>query len=135
MTEVPEQKDFRESAASAAKREADRDSLFMKAMLRFPTTGEAGEVRIRNLSAGGVMAEAPVQVTRGEKIELELRNIGWITGTVAWIAEGRIGISFDYPVDAKKVRRPVGQSEQDLPTYLKKLDREQAQSKANMRSI
>ncbi len=108
---------------SAAKRDADRDSLLLKATLKFSVSGEQGEVRIRNLSAGGLMAEAPVRVARGERVEVQLRNIGWIGGNVAWVAEGRIGIAFDHPIDPKVARNPVGTKELDLPTHLKKLNK------------
>ncbi len=114
------------SDAAAAKRGGDRDSLFLKAILRFPSSklasmGDQGEVRIRNLSAGGLMAETPVRVTRGEPVEVNLRSIGWITGHVAWVTEGRIGIAFDHPINPKDARNSIG-SECDLPNYLKKLN-------------
>lgn len=101
------------------KRELDRDSLFLHATLRFIDGDDCGEVRIRNLSAGGLMAEAPVIAKRGDKVELELRNIGQVSGYVAWVAQGRLGIAFDHPIDPKQARKPVGQSKQELPRYLK----------------
>ncbi|MEP7348849.1 MAG: PilZ domain-containing protein [Sphingorhabdus sp.] len=107
---------------TGAKRDQGRDSLLLKAILRFPSSGKEGEVRIRNLSSGGLMAETPVRVTRGEVVEINLRSIGWVTGHVAWITEGRMGIAFDHPLNPKAARKPVGQSEQDLPPYLKKLN-------------
>lgn len=106
----------------AAKRGLDRDSLLLKAILRFPRTKEEGEVRIRNLSAGGLMAEAPLRVARGELVEIHLRSIGWISGHVAWVTEGRLGIAFDHPINPKDARKPVGTNEQELPNYLKKLN-------------
>jgi PilZ domain len=121
--------------SGVAKREIDRDSLFLKAELRFPASNEQGEVRIRNLSAGGLMAEAPVQVARGEKVELNMRNIGWISGVVAWVAEGRIGIAFDHPIDPKAARKPVGQSESDLPLYLRKIDQKQKVMISKLRRV
>jgi PilZ domain len=111
-----------------AKRGKDRDSLFLKATLRFPVSNAVGEVRVRNLSAGGLMAEAPLMASRGERVEIELRNIGWISGSVAWLAEGRIGISFDHPIDPKEARKPVGSNESALPNYLKRIDIEQKKS-------
>ncbi|AMO73459.1 hypothetical protein AZE99_13370 [Sphingorhabdus sp. M41] len=101
------------------KRELDRDSLFLKAELRFVDGDNCGEVRIRNLSAGGLMAEAPVQTKRGDKVELELRNIGRVTGHVAWVAQGRFGVAFDHPIDPKLARKPVGQTKSELPHYLR----------------
>jgi hypothetical protein len=115
-------------SAAEVQRNEDRDSLFLKAVLRFPTSDVEGEVRIRNLSAGGLMAEAPVRVARGEKVEINLRSIGWISGSVAWVTEGRLGIAFDHPIDPKSARNSVGSNNVELPFYLQKLD--QAATKA-----
>lgn len=115
--------------AQAVKRELDRDSLLLKAVLRFPRTKHEGEVRIRNLSAGGLMAEAPLRVVRGELVEIHLRSIGWISGHVAWVTEGRLGIAFDHPINPKDARKPIGASEHEVPTYLKKLANPAAPSK------
>ncbi|WP_339823253.1 PilZ domain-containing protein [uncultured Parasphingorhabdus sp.] len=106
-------------AVDYPKRQLDRDSLFLKAELRFIDGDDCGEVRIRNLSAGGLMAEAPVLAKRGDKVQIELRNIGRITGYVAWVAQGRFGVAFDHPIDPKLARKPVGQKKQDLPQYLR----------------
>lgn len=107
---------------ASAKRGMDRDSLFLKAILRFGGSAIEHEVRIRNLSAGGLMAEAPLQVARGERVEINLRTIGWITGNVAWVTEGRVGIAFDHTINPMDARKPVGNSESDLAPYLKKLN-------------
>ena len=116
-------------AINHPKREADRDSLFLKADLRFVDGDDCGEVRIRNLSAGGLMAEAPVITKRGDKVEMELRNIGRVTGYVAWVAQGRFGVAFDHPIDPKLARKPVGQNKLELPRYL----RQQAKKTAPLR--
>ncbi|MEM8919256.1 MAG: PilZ domain-containing protein [Pseudomonadota bacterium] len=102
------------------KREVDRDSLFLQARLKFVDGDDCGDVRVRNLSAGGLMAEAAVRAKRGDRIELELRNIGKVTGHVAWVAQGRFGVAFDHAIDPKLARKPVGQSKLDLPHYLRK---------------
>ncbi len=106
-------------ALGHSKRELDRDSLFLKAELRFVGGDNCGEVRIRNLSAGGLMAETPVLTARGDKVELELRNIGRVTGRVAWVAEGRFGVAFDHQIDPKLARKPVGQGKSELPRHLR----------------
>ena len=108
--------------AASAKRGLNRDSLLLKAVLRFPSANDEREVRIRNLSAGGLMAEVPVRVARGEPVEINLRSIGWITGHVAWVTDGRIGIAFDHPINPMDARKPVGSSELEMPNYLKKLN-------------
>jgi hypothetical protein len=117
------------SEVPSAKRGLDRDSLLLKAVLRFPRTKDEGEVRIRNLSAGGLMAEAPLRVARGEAVEIHLRSIGWISGHVAWVTEGRLGIAFDHPINPKDARKPVGTTEHEIPTYLKKINNPVAPNK------
>lgn len=125
---------FENKVALNAKRNTDRDSLLLTAILRFPSSGNENEVRIRNLSSGGLMAEAPVRVARGEKVEISLRNIGWISGNVVWVAEGKLGIAFDHPIDPKDARKPVAKTVQDMPNYLKKLNQASAAPK-NLRRI
>jgi PilZ domain len=113
---------FKTENAAAAKRGNNRDSLLLKAILRFPNSSEEREVRIRNLSAGGLMAEVPARVARGEPVEINLRSIGWITGHVAWVTEGRLGIAFDHSINPIDARKPVGTAELEIPPYLKKLN-------------
>ena len=119
---------------SDVKREQNRDSLFVKAVLRFPTSGDEKEVRVRNISSGGLMAEAPLRTPRGDPIEVRLRNIGWVSGKVAWVAESRFGIAFDYPIDPKMlaVREHSGY---EIPRYLAKLDTPNAQMPKKLRPI
>ncbi|MVZ97159.1 PilZ domain-containing protein [Sphingorhabdus sp. IMCC26285] len=114
---------------ATAKRGNNRDSLLLKAVLRFNGVVDDREVRIRNLSAGGLMAEAPMRVARGEPVEIHLRSIGWISGHVAWVTDGRIGIAFDHPINPKDARKPVGNGDLEMPDYLKKLNNPAAPGK------
>lgn len=134
MNRPIEQVDMAENTGPS--RSNDRNSLLLKAVLRFPTLGSESEVRIRNLSSGGLMAEAPVRANRGDVVEVNLKNIGWITGKVAWVAESRFGIAFDYPIDPKAARQPVGASKPDetMPHYLRKLNN-QALNKPPLRRL
>jgi hypothetical protein len=104
-------------ALNLPKRGLDRDSLLLKAELRFVGGDDCGEVRIRNLSAGGLMAEATALTKRGDKVQLELRNIGLVTGHVAWVAQGRFGVAFDHPIDPKLVRQPFGRNKSELNSF------------------
>jgi hypothetical protein len=113
---------FGEDSMSIAKRGMDRDSLFLKAILRFTSAKDEHEVRIRNLSAGGLMAEILTDVPRGERVEINLRSIGWVSGRIAWATDGRVGIAFDHPINPKDARKPVNAGERELPLYLKKLN-------------
>lgn len=127
-------KPFVDTSAADAKRGDGRDSMLLKAILRFQTSRE-DEVRIRNLSAGGLMAEAPIPVARGEKVEVNLRNIGWISGSVAWVSEGRLGIAFDHPIDPAIARKPVNSGDPDLPRYLQKINQMTAPKSQTLRRV
>jgi flagella basal body P-ring formation protein FlgA len=100
-------------------RGADRDSLFLQASLILPGQSDPVVVRVRNLSAGGMLAEAQIEIAQGAAVEVELRNIGAVAGRVVWVSEGKFGIAFDAPVDPQAVRRQVV-SESDLPPYLRR---------------
>jgi hypothetical protein len=84
-------------------RHEERDSLFLLAQLRPDGSDRSVQVRVRNLSGGGMMAEGDAQVTRGSRVEVELRAIGWVEGTVAWKQDNRFGIAFVDEIDARRV--------------------------------
>lgn len=87
-------------------RQVNRDSLFLLAQLK--VDGREGEtrVKVRNLSPGGMMAEGDVAVMRGSLVSVELRNLGWVDGTVAWKQDNRFGIAFVNDIDPAAVRAP-----------------------------
>ncbi|MGY6550995.1 MAG: PilZ domain-containing protein [Erythrobacter sp.] len=85
-----------------------RDSLFLLANLQIENKSERHRVRVRNLSDGGMMAEATnIFVQRGNRVTVELRNIGEVAGSVAWVQDNRFGIAFDVDVDSQRARRPA----------------------------
>ena len=91
----------------ARQRNEARDSLFLVA--RLTVGGMPGEqVRVRNLSAGGLMAEYPAAVESGTAVRIELRGIGEIGGRIAWATDGRIGVAFDSHIDPMLARKPIG---------------------------
>ncbi len=120
---------IRDETFSPAKRKMNRDSLLLKAVLRFSNAQEEYEVRIRNLSAGGLMAEVPNGLSRGERVDVKIQNIGWVGGHVAWAIDGRIGVAFDKVLNPQDARIPVRVSELDVPPYLKKLNEKTAPGK------
>ena len=98
-------------------RNISRDSLFLMADVRLQ--GEQGEqrVKVRNLSSGGMMAEGGPVVTRGGNLSIQLRNIGWVEGVVAWVQEERFGIAFSQEIDPKLARAPVGSTDVNAPRF------------------
>ena len=91
-------------------RSVARDSLFLLADFRIAQSEETHRVRVRNLSDGGMMGEGSLRVRRGDRVEVQLRNIGKICGSVAWVQDDRFGIAFDEEIDSQRARRPAGSS-------------------------
>ncbi|HEX8484711.1 PilZ domain-containing protein [Sphingomonas sp.] len=92
-----------------------RDSLFLLAQIRIDDSDRWADVRVRNLSPGGLMAELEKPLAVGTVVELELRGIGAVTGRIAWHTEGRAGIAFEDAIDPLKARKPVGTGKGDPP--------------------
>ena len=99
-------------------RSVKRDSLFLTAELTLADGGGSIRVKVRNLSDGGMMAEADLYVERGMRLAVDLRNVGRVTGSVAWTQDNRFGIVFDNEIDSKKVREPTAPGEK-TPRYVR----------------
>ena len=84
-----------------------RDSLMLAA--NFRVEGKPDEqVRVRNLSSGGMMAEYAAPIARGTVVHVEVRGVGWVSGQIAWATDGRVGVAFDTDIDPMLARKPVG---------------------------
>ncbi|MBC2670033.1 PilZ domain-containing protein [Novosphingobium piscinae] len=88
-------------------RHISRDSLFILAELRLGDHGSEYRVKVRNLSSGGMMAEGDVPVTRSDAISVNLRKVGWIDGSVAWVEGNRFGVAFAREIDVAQARMPM----------------------------
>ncbi|HVJ70902.1 MAG TPA: PilZ domain-containing protein, partial [Sphingomicrobium sp.] len=60
--------------------------------------GASQLIRVRNVSAGGLMAEVGHPVTVGDLVEIELSS-QQVPSTVVWIREGTAGFKFDQNID------------------------------------
>lgn len=94
-------------------RQISRDSLFVMAEMRLDGVEGEHRIKLRNLSAGGMMGEGTVRVTRGAIIWVNIRNIGWVEGTVAWVQENRFGVAFAEEIDPKVARLPATPAKAD----------------------
>ena len=105
--------------ASVETRQVDRDSLLLMAQVKVEGSASEHRVKVRNLSAGGMMAEGDAPVMRGSLVRVALRNIGWVEGSVAWKQDDRFGIAFADEIDPKVARAPVSRGTPDLasPRY------------------
>jgi hypothetical protein len=102
----------------SGQRQIARDSLFVMAEMRIDGLPGEHRVRVRNLSAGGLMAEGAPNVQRGQVAWVNVRNIGWVEGSVAWVQDNRCGIAFREEIDPLVVRAPVTAGE-GTPRYVK----------------
>ena len=102
-------------------RQIGRDSLFLMAELRVDGADEENRIKVRNLSAGGMMGEGPVRVSRGEIVFVNLRHLGWTEGTVAWVHQDRFGVAFREEIDPKLARAHGGEAPEadTAPRYLR----------------
>ena len=99
-------------------RQIARDSLFVMADLRIDGIEGEHRIRVRNLSAGGLMAEGGPSTQRGQVAWVNVRNIGWVEGSVAWVQDSRFGIAFREDIDPQLARAPLEVGE-GTPRYVR----------------
>ena len=88
-------------------RQIARDSLFVMADMRIDGLDGEHRIKMRNLSAGGMMGEGSVHVLRGAVVAVNIRNIGWVDGAVAWVQDTRFGVAFREEIDPMIARAPL----------------------------
>ena len=111
---------LRLAMAAVDTRNISRDSLFLMADVRLEGAEELGRVKVRNLSAGGMMAEGDLRVMRGARLSVKLRNIEWVDGSVAWVQDNRFGIAFDNSIDPSAARaQSKAPDEMATPRFLR----------------
>ncbi len=108
--------------ARAPARTAPRSSLFLLSLVNL-SGGASTRVRVRNLSATGLMADCEQPIATGQRVSITLRGVGDVEGIIAWSEADRIGIAFDRTIDPDLTRKPVGQQPAEVPDYLRTLTR------------
>ena len=53
------------------------------------------------------MAEGDVTVQAGLNVAIEIRNIGWVNGQVAWVQGNRFGVMLEVEIDPRKARTQI----------------------------
>ncbi len=99
-------------------RQIGRDSLFVMADLRIDGLEGEQRIRVRNLSAGGLMGEGAQRIQRGQMVSINLRNLGWTEGAIAWVQDSRCGIAFREEIDPRLVRAPIDEGDR-TPRYVR----------------
>ena len=104
------------------KQRAVRDSIFIQANVYRENGMALGEVRVRNLSTCGLMAESKLALRADEHIIISLRGVGDVPARVVWAKGIRIGIAFAHEIDPRMARKPVGNDPaKGIPFYVRYL--------------
>ena len=104
--------------AGVETRNAARSSLFMVTTIMLENNARTYQVKVRNLSAKGMMAEGEVPVATGSRLTVQPESGNPVTGVVAWIEGGRFGIAFDNDVDMAAFRRTAKPVAHTIPAHL-----------------
>jgi hypothetical protein len=104
-----------EGSGLPGKRSRKRDSMLLLGTIKAAGdyVRETRPIRIRNLSSTGMMAVCDVAYDEGTLVEIGLRGIGVVAGEIVWVRGGKIGITFQEPIDPMMARRKVEPHEDD----------------------
>ena len=95
------------NADMVALRNMRRDSMFLKSRIDVDRLEHGFDVVVRNVSAGGLLADTTMDLCLGDSVKVELRHVGSVPGRVVWTQAGRFGVAFDVTIDPVLVRQPV----------------------------
>jgi hypothetical protein len=85
-------------------RDKSRESIFLGAVVSLGNQRQSHNVRVRNISSGGMMVDLAGPQPKGLAVTAEMKGIGEVRGRIAWSTENRAGIAFDRVVDPKLAR-------------------------------
>lgn len=85
-------------------RNLSRENLFLLADMQVEGDPASYRIKVRNLSAGGMMGEGGVRVIRGSRLKIDFGSAGTVGGSVAWVQGERFGVAFDDEVDCALVK-------------------------------
>ena len=85
-------------------RDKSRESIFLGAVVRIGDETQSRNVRVRNISSGGMMIDLPGPQPRGLSVVAEMKGVGEVRGQIVWSTENRAGIAFAKVVDPKLAR-------------------------------
>ena len=106
-------------AFDAARRGDRRHPLIWNG--KFAWQSAAHTVRLRNISASGVLIDSPVDLPEGAELLLDLGKSGQYAATVGWSRSGQAGLVFAAPFDLSAlaaVKPEVAPQKWQRPAYL-----------------
>lgn len=88
----------RATAADTDRRTADRDEVHYRARA-FGPDAQPVTLLVVNISPHGLMARCDSDFAERDRLRLTLPVIGPLAAEIRWSLGGRIGVSFDQPID------------------------------------
>jgi hypothetical protein len=95
--------EFGQQAGLERRRSARQSVLFLADISR-PDGSILGQVKVRNISSTGLMAETGLVFRPGETVILGLRGIGAVHGFIVRRTVNRIAVKFNEPIDPMLTR-------------------------------
>ncbi len=89
------------------RRQDARENLTLMADIRIVGRDGDHRIKVRNLSAGGMMGEGPVEVTRGMTVAVQFPNVGWAEGSIMWVQADRFGVAFCDEINLQVVQAGI----------------------------
>lgn len=109
FTEEPEAYPPCEPGNAVQDRRADEDTRLVTTLLVGRLVTARGDVvcRVRNISANGARIECAMTLSRGDKVQLELRGAELLEAEIAWAQGGATGLHFHSPVPSDLILKPA----------------------------
>lgn len=82
-----------------------RDSLIVVSWLR--VEGKTYPVVVRNISSLGLKAVGDAPIGKGSLVEVDVKNLGWVQGKVAWIKGKEFGVRLRTQIQPEALRRHI----------------------------
>lgn len=131
----------REAARRGNNRATDRHRL-TEELVRITHNGASFEAQLVNLSGGGAMVAATIEVKLWDRVDLHLGDHGTIECAVRWIRAGRIGLEFAHETrldcsaddQAMLLREAISRSFPDIQHFDGPEPDRKAQSTQDLRS-
>ena len=94
-----------------------RESLYVFGEMTIDGAEQANRIKVRNLSARGMMAGCDEPVRLDQEAVFALPGLGRVKGTIKWVQGHRFGIAFEQVVDPKLARQQVFFPDREAPRF------------------
>lgn len=88
-------------------RKAVRHSVFLIGALSAIDGRPLGQIKIRNISSTGLMAETGLPLRQGDAVDVTLRGVGVVRALVVRRTLDKVALKFDLPIDPLLTRQKI----------------------------